>query len=217
MIDEGIPFNRDKASEDLDTLLNLLSILENLFFSMKIPSEIVSKYNLLKESAFSQLGLPFSSFDASKFGNSKSTASTVAPITGSRATNYSVPSSSNIDNGSTYLPIVKNLTKLSELTLEHLLTKLLNLERFLQHKESPVSDQRDCRDLEYIKQSILSELKRIDLLRLKSSRYSPKSSNDDENFSLAIAQFMYKVDNLEQKFEKAIASVEREITDFSAD
>ena len=62
-----------EESEDLSVLMSLLNVLENLFFSMKIPSEIVSKYNLLKESAFNQLNLPFSPIDDNRIQNLVST------------------------------------------------------------------------------------------------------------------------------------------------
>jgi len=104
------------------------------------------------------------------------------------------------------------------LSLEHLLAKLINVEKFLQHKDTPLRGQRDERDLDYIKQSILSEVKKIDMQRLRSTRYSSKAQNDEEeNFSLTIAQFMYKIENLEQKFEKSISNVEKSLVDFSPD
>jgi len=40
-----------------DKLLNLVRILENLFFSLNISPDIVYKYNLLKEDIYSSYGL----------------------------------------------------------------------------------------------------------------------------------------------------------------
>lgn len=100
------------------------------------------------------------------------------------------------------------------MSLEHLLANLLSLEKVALNKESS-DDIRDERDLEYIKQSILGEIKKIDLQRLRSTRYSSKAISDDENFSLSVAQFMYKVDNLEVKFKKAMKSIESSITNFN--
>jgi len=59
----GNPSGRTEPKDDLSIILNLLNILENLFFSMKIPSEISQKYNLLKESAFKQITLSSSQSD----------------------------------------------------------------------------------------------------------------------------------------------------------
>ena len=56
----------DLTNNDMSITLNLLNILESLFFSMKIPPEIVNKYNLLKESAFTQLNIPFTPIEESK-------------------------------------------------------------------------------------------------------------------------------------------------------
>ena len=57
-------------------------------------------------------------------------------------------------------------------------------------------------------------LNKIDLQRLKSSRYSDKNSGEDENFSLTISQYMYKIDNLTQKFEKSMELIEKSFSDF---
>ena len=57
-------------------------------------------------------------------------------------------------------------------------------------------------------------LNKIDLQRLKSSRYSDKNSGEDENFSLTISQYMYKIDNLTQKFEKSMEFIEKSFSDF---
>ena len=38
-----------------EVLINLLNILENLFFSMKIPEDIKKKYGILRTSAFDKL------------------------------------------------------------------------------------------------------------------------------------------------------------------
>jgi hypothetical protein len=43
----------------LKPLTNLLRILEDLFFSMTIPEDIVFKYNILKENAYVEMGLTF--------------------------------------------------------------------------------------------------------------------------------------------------------------
>lgn len=94
-----------------------------------------------------------------------------------------------------------------ETSFEHLLANLLSLEKVALNKESS-EEIRDDRNLEYIKQSILGEIKKIDLQRLRSTRYISKAMSDDENFSLSVAQFMYKVDNLEVKFKKAMKSIE---------
>ena len=84
--------------------LDLLSVLENLFFSMKIPAEIVSKYNMLKESAFGQLGLSFTPVDENKYQKASGLAdSTPAALPSpSSETSYKA-----IDSSSTYLPLVK--------------------------------------------------------------------------------------------------------------
>ena len=94
------------------------------------------------------------------------------------------------------------------MSFDHLLTNLLSLEKIALNKESSDEGVKDDRDLEYIKQSILGEIKKIDLQRLSSTRYISKTISDDENFSLTVAQFMYKIDNLETKFKKSIRSIE---------
>lgn len=38
---------------------NLLKVLENMFFSMPIPEDIVQKYNFIKESRYKRMGIPF--------------------------------------------------------------------------------------------------------------------------------------------------------------
>ena len=101
-----------------------------------------------------------------------------------------------------------------ETSFEHLLANLLSLEKVALNKESS-EEIRDDRNLEYIKQSILGEIKKIDLQRLRSTRYISKAMSDDENFSLSVAQFMYKVDNLEVKFKKAMKSIENWLTSFN--
>ena len=101
------------------------------------------------------------------------------------------------------------------MSLEHLLSNLLSLEKVALNKESNDEGIKDERDLEYIKQSILGEIKKIDLQRLRSTRYISKTISDDEKFSLTVAQFMYKVDNLETKFKKSMKSIENWFTNFN--
>lgn len=91
----------------------------------------------------------------------------------------------------------------------------MNVEKIVLHKESMTLEHGDERDLEYIKQSILSEIKKIDMQRLKSNRYTDSNINEEENFSLKISQFMYKVDNLSQKFEKSLITIEKSLVDLA--
>jgi hypothetical protein len=91
----------------------------------------------------------------------------------------------------------------------------MNIEKCVKNQESMTFEHSDDRDLEYIKQSILSEIKKIDMQRLKSARYTDSNVNDEENFSLKISQYMYKVNNLSQKFEKSIATIEKSIVNLT--
>jgi len=43
----------------MESLLNIIKILEDLFFSLKIPEEVIFKYNVLKENTFIDLGIKF--------------------------------------------------------------------------------------------------------------------------------------------------------------
>lgn len=46
-------------SEEAKAIENVLKILENMFFSMPIPEEILDKYNFLKESKYKRAGLEY--------------------------------------------------------------------------------------------------------------------------------------------------------------
>ena len=61
-------FNAKKATNlqpieeevnQVKALESVISVLENLFFSMPIPEEIADKYNYLKEQRFTSVGLPY--------------------------------------------------------------------------------------------------------------------------------------------------------------
>ena len=47
------------AVDEMQSLINLQSITEKLLFSVHIPQEIADKYNYLKETTFTTLGLEF--------------------------------------------------------------------------------------------------------------------------------------------------------------
>ena len=94
-------FNQIYILDDTSIILNLLNVLENLFFSMKIPMEIISKYNILKESAFSQLNIPFMPIDSVKF-SAQSSLPTSASYNARQP--YHPVSEADPD---VYLPIVK--------------------------------------------------------------------------------------------------------------
>jgi hypothetical protein len=100
----GKRLSYDSAADDTSVMHNLLNVLENLFFSMKIPSEIISKYNLLKENAFNQLNLPYIPQEEVKYCGVSPTASTTPAHnrTSTEPNSYKM-----IDSGVTYLPIVK--------------------------------------------------------------------------------------------------------------
>ncbi|CAI2362018.1 unnamed protein product [Moneuplotes crassus] len=187
--------------------INLLNVLENLFFSMKIPPEIVSKYNILKESAYKEMDLPFSPINESIYAHKTEPGGLSSGR--SRGKESDEGSFKSIDSALTYLPLLKNITSMSELVVESLLEKLLNFEKFCKNQDSFTHEPRSIRDLDYVKQNILSDIKKIDLQRLKSLRYSEKSTGKEENFSLTISQFMYKIDNLAQKFENSLFKVQK--------
>ena len=107
---------------------------------------------------------------------------------------------------------MQNLTKLSELTLEHLVAKAVNMEKLVGHKESLILENVDERDMEYVKQSVLSEIKKIDMARLRTYRYSEHTPSEDENFSLAVSQYLYKIDNLSQKYVASMAKIKESLT-----
>lgn len=53
------PVHTVMHSDELERLLFLHKTLESLFFQMRIPEQIVQKYNLLKKATFEQIGLEF--------------------------------------------------------------------------------------------------------------------------------------------------------------
>ena len=52
------------------------------------------------------------------------------------------------------------------------------------------------------------KLNKLDLHRLRSNRYSSNKLKDDENFSVSVAQFMYKLDNIDAKLKKSLSKIE---------
>ena len=50
---------RGPETEEQKALENVLQVLENLFFSMPIPEDIMEKYNYLKENKLKRVGLDF--------------------------------------------------------------------------------------------------------------------------------------------------------------
>jgi hypothetical protein len=97
--------------------------------------------------------------------------------------------------------------------MENLLAQLMGVDKFELQKEVG-REEKTQRDLEYVKQCVLSEVKKIDMHRLRSTRYSEKAT-DDEEFSLTIAQFLYKIDSLSQKFERCISKIEKSFVETS--
>ena len=61
------------------TWLSLIRTLENLLFSMPIPEDVVSKYNIVKEMCYRKLDIPFTSISKSLYSN-----------IGAKATNSSI-------------------------------------------------------------------------------------------------------------------------------
>lgn len=95
---------------------------------MKIPAEIISKYNILKEGAYSQLNLPFVPIDVAKHAQS-----TLGSSQGLTRQAYSSPTEQPqpAQSAEVYLLLVKNVTQLSEYVLEHLLENLLSIEKYV--------------------------------------------------------------------------------------
>jgi len=56
---EAGSFSEYKDTKEVQALQAVLKVIENLFFSMPIPEEIISKYNFLKEAKFKAAGLYF--------------------------------------------------------------------------------------------------------------------------------------------------------------
>lgn len=56
---------------DFKPYLNLLKILEELFFTLTIPEDLVFKYNILKENTMAELSLPFEPITTQQYPNLK--------------------------------------------------------------------------------------------------------------------------------------------------